>query len=158
MDPHDHDHDDDDDQRGEKGGETGALSREDCLTMLGRHAVGRLVYVDDGPVIRPVNYTTDGERLFCRLDRPFLEPEHVLFEVDCLDESRHHGWSVIVEGHASSVLADSTDAAEADRVGSPSPWAGGPKPWMTSISIVGVTGRWVRGAHATWHTDQRGYV
>lgn len=79
------------------------LSDEECRRLLSEHRVGRLgVVVGGAPVILPVNYAFDGERVVFRTDEG-LKLHHaplrrVAFEIDGFDEAAGTGWSVLVQG------------------------------------------------------------
>ncbi len=82
------------------------LSRSECWTLLAGPAVGRLgIVVDGAPEVYPVNYVVDGETVVyradgaSRLDVVADEPA-VCFQIDAFDTDAHHGWSVLVKGHA----------------------------------------------------------
>lgn len=88
-----------------------ALSRTDCLMLLGSAAVGRLgVSVEALPAILPVNFVLTGDRVVFRtvpgtkLDAT-LARSVVAFEVDSYDASGAWGWSVLVRGIASEIVA-----------------------------------------------------
>jgi len=79
------------------------LTVEECHRLLSEHRVGRLgVVVAGRPVILPVNYVFDGERVVFRTDEG-LKLRHaplrpVAFEIDAFDEAAGTGWSVLVQG------------------------------------------------------------
>lgn len=83
------------------------LSREECLTLLSWHRVGRVVVSGSGatPVIRPVSYvfdepsqsvvfrTANGSKLHW-----LTRTARAAFEIDDADHVTRTGWSVIVAG------------------------------------------------------------
>jgi nitroimidazol reductase NimA-like FMN-containing flavoprotein (pyridoxamine 5'-phosphate oxidase superfamily) len=79
------------------------LSDDECRRLLSEHRVGRIgVVVGGAPVILPVNYVFDGERVVLRTDEG-LKLRHaplrrVAFEIDGFDEAAGTGWSVLVQG------------------------------------------------------------
>jgi hypothetical protein len=93
------------------------LHRGECLDLLTTATLGR-IGISSGalPVVLPVNYWCDGERLLIRtgegtkLDAATRDSV-VAFEVDDIDPVDHTGWSVVVTGVASEVT-DPDDLAE----------------------------------------------
>ena len=85
------------------------LEREECLRLLSASSVGRLaVTMGALPVILPVNFLLDGDRVLIRttsgtkLDAATRNAV-VAFEVDDVDPIAHSGWSVCVTGMARDV-------------------------------------------------------
>jgi nitroimidazol reductase NimA-like FMN-containing flavoprotein (pyridoxamine 5'-phosphate oxidase superfamily) len=85
------------------------LDRGESLGLLAGSAVGRLaISVGALPVILPVNFVLDDERILIRtgdgtkLDAA-LRDAVVAFEVDDFDAFDHSGWSVCVTGMAREV-------------------------------------------------------
>jgi len=94
------------------------LSRGRCLELLASARVGRVgVSVRALPVVLPVSYRLDGERVVFRtvpgtkLDAA-VHRSVVAFETDAYDPDGVWGWSVLVQGVASEI----TNAAELARV------------------------------------------
>ncbi|MGA8016838.1 MAG: pyridoxamine 5'-phosphate oxidase family protein [Candidatus Dormiibacterota bacterium] len=88
-----------------------ALSRTDCLDLLGTATVGRLgVSVQALPAILPVNFVLTGDRVVFRtvpgtkLDAA-LARAVVAFEADEYDAAGAWGWSVLVRGVAGEIVA-----------------------------------------------------
>ena len=79
------------------------LDRDECLRLLAADEVGRLaVVVGHAPMIVPVNYRLDGDRVVFRSD-PGTKVDYglrspVAFEIDGIDRAAHTGWSVVVTG------------------------------------------------------------
>src|SRR5438067_9660937 len=70
------------------------LTRDECLNLLRRKGVGRLVYQDDvGPIAEPVNYAVAGEDIVVRVQggakRAATSRPSIAFEVDRIDEELH---------------------------------------------------------------------
>ncbi len=91
------------------------LTRDECLSILARHAFGRLAVAEDGqPAIFPVNYALDGDRVVFRsaagskLDHASLD--RVAFEVDEFDDDLASACSVMVKGTAREI----TEAIDAE--------------------------------------------
>ena len=87
------------------------LSRARCLELLATAIVGRVgVSVRALPVILPVNYLLDGERVIFRtvpgtkLDAA-VHRSVVAFEADAHDPDGAWGWSVLIQGVASEISA-----------------------------------------------------
>jgi nitroimidazol reductase NimA-like FMN-containing flavoprotein (pyridoxamine 5'-phosphate oxidase superfamily) len=126
------------------------LSREECLALLGRERVGRLVYHDDdGPVVQPVNFAVSGETIVLRVEggskqRAMAEPL-LAFEVDRVNDEDRSGWSVIVRGVGEEVEADDLPSLlhELHQTGGtpPLPWASGVHNVWLRITIKTVSGR-----------------
>lgn len=86
-----------------------ALSREECLALLGTVSVGRLgVSIDALPAILPVNFVVHDNMVILRsvpgtkLDAA-LKQRVVAFEADSYSEDGTRAWSVLVRGVASAV-------------------------------------------------------
>jgi nitroimidazol reductase NimA-like FMN-containing flavoprotein (pyridoxamine 5'-phosphate oxidase superfamily) len=120
------------------------IDREDCVHLLRAHGLGRLALaIADQPLILPVNYAMDGDRVVFRSDpgtklsaslgRP------VAFEIDGFDRMYHEGWSVVVVGTAEEVH----DPAELRRLAELplGPWVPGPKSHWVRIRPGAITGR-----------------
>lgn len=100
-------------------GRTGieVMDRSECLGLLRSTDVGRVAVVDAGhPVIFPVNYAMDDERIVFRtaegtkLDAT-VKGGPVSFEIDDTDRHTRSAWSVIVTGWARVVTTPSQVAA-----------------------------------------------
>jgi nitroimidazol reductase NimA-like FMN-containing flavoprotein (pyridoxamine 5'-phosphate oxidase superfamily) len=93
------------------------LSDQECRRLLSEHRVGRLgLAVGGAPVILPVNYAFDGERVVFRTDQG-LKLRHaprrrVAFEIDGIDEEAGTGWSVLVQGSAFEIIRSVDSHAE----------------------------------------------
>lgn len=105
------------------------LSRAECLELLSRARVGRVVVTDRAlPAAFPVNFALLGDDVvFLTREGSKLqlaEDEQVVaFEADDADPVLETGWSVLVQGWASLV----TDTSEVAAVNAlpPRRWAGG---------------------------------
>jgi len=94
------------------------LEREECLRLLAGATLGRLaVTMGALPVILPVNFLLDGDRILIRtspgtkLDAAASNAV-VAFEIDDVDVFSHTGWSVSVTGIAREI----TDPDELARI------------------------------------------
>lgn len=121
------------------------LSRDECLALLARATVGRLVFVSEGwPTALPVNFRVDGGDVVLRtaegakIFAAAREPR-VGFEVDELDRVHRSGWSVVAHGLAEEV----TQPAELERLGSLelATWAPGDRHRWLRVRVLQLTGR-----------------
>jgi nitroimidazol reductase NimA-like FMN-containing flavoprotein (pyridoxamine 5'-phosphate oxidase superfamily) len=121
------------------------LGRDECLQLLSGCSLGRVaVSVGALPVILPVNFLLDRERILIRtgpgtkLDAATRDSV-VAFEVDHIDPFSHGGWSVCLTGMAREVK----DEAELARVKElPLPhWAPNGVGHIMAVSIEIVSGR-----------------
>ena len=93
------------------------LDRDECLQLLSGCSLGRVaVSVGALPVILPVNFLLDRERILIRtgpgtkLDAATRDSV-VAFEVDHIDPFSHGGWSVCLTGMAREVKDEAELAA-----------------------------------------------
>lgn len=123
------------------------LAEDECWSRLGRHGIGRVVFLMGGAlIVRPVNYrVVDGVLLFRTEESGALAGavgRRVVLEVDRPDDVLAQAWSVLVSGHAA------VDRRDVDRPGSPEeepePWAGGPRDLLVRIHPNRATGRELR--------------
>jgi uncharacterized protein len=121
------------------------LDREECLSLLRRHSMGRLAVVgeDRRPYVFPVNYAVDGTSIIFRTDRGtklhLADGHWVAFECDGLDTVYHTGWSVLVSGIAEEI----SNGAELVRL-SKLPlgvWRPGGAPRWVRIRTMSISGR-----------------
>ena len=127
------------------------LDREECLRLLAKAPVGRVVYTRQAlPAVLPVNFAldTDSAVVLCTSAASDLvravDGVVVAFEADDFDAGSRSGWSVVVTGRAAVV----TDSAEHGRL-----LRTGPRSWMPMrdgvfirIDAEMVTGRELTGA------------
>jgi nitroimidazol reductase NimA-like FMN-containing flavoprotein (pyridoxamine 5'-phosphate oxidase superfamily) len=103
-----------------------ALTRPQCLHLLGQHQVGRIAWqAVDAQQILPITYLVFDGRVYFRTSpygilSDLLHPTPVALEVDELDPTRRTGWSVVVHGRSRAV---------AEPVGVARRWASDPLPW-----------------------------
>jgi uncharacterized protein len=125
------------------------LSRERCLLLLERSAMGRLAYcAESTPRIYPLNFALHGEAIVFRTAAyttlgTEIDGREVAFEVDEVDEvdgAVGHGWSIVVNGRA-ELVSDPDEAAELRRVADPQPWAPGVRSLYVRIPIRRISGR-----------------
>ena len=115
----------------------------ECLRLLGSVPVGRLVFTQGGlPVVRLVNFLVDTDTIvFASDDHDWLRAAHrgdvVAFEVDDVDPSQRHGWTVTSVGHLSVVPAD-----EADELAWTAPsWVGLRRRPLIRLGVESLSGR-----------------
>ncbi len=121
------------------------LSRSDCLDLLGRVPVGRIVLTMGAlPAILPVNFvlcdgaviirTSTGTKLAAAARNAV-----VAFEVDQIDDAGQVGWSVTLVGRATEV----TDQARLDELRALPlrPWAPGERDHFIRIHPELLSGR-----------------
>ncbi len=131
-----------------KGSELDVLTRRQCLDLLQRPRVGRLVFTEDAlPAVQPVNYRMWHDDVVIRVAgggklTAATDNQVVAFEADELDADLHTGWSVTVVGHAKPI----TDVDELVEVAGTfvQPWAEGKRDHFVRITTEKVTGRQFR--------------
>jgi uncharacterized protein len=121
------------------------LTVDDCLALLASATLGRVAFIhEDAPHIVPVNYLLhEGTAVFRTTYGTTLDTisagARVAFEVDCIDERTHAGWSVIIHGKAEEIwLPEELDAAERLPI---APWAPGDRNHYVRIFPSAITGR-----------------
>lgn len=128
-----------------KAQELDVLNRRQCLDLLQKVRVGRLVFVKDAvPEVQPVNFrlwrddvvfrVAGGAKLSAATDKLV-----VAFEADELEPELRTGWSVTVVGRAEPV----TDVDELVEVAGAfvQPWAAGRRDHFVRIRTEKITGR-----------------
>ncbi|PWI12916.1 pyridoxamine 5'-phosphate oxidase [Streptomyces sp. Act143] len=132
-----------------------ALDRQECLRLLAKVPVGRVVYTRQAlPAVLPVNFSLDADTSVVLRTSPdsdlvrAIDGVVVGFEGDEFDAATRSGWSVVVTGRATVV----TDPAEHERLSQE-----GPVSWMpvrdavfVRIESELVTGRELRGTRSVW--------
>lgn len=131
-----------------------ALNRQECLRLLAKVPVGRVVYSQQAlPAVLPVNFSLDTDTsVLLRTSRDSdlvhaINGVVVAFEADEFDAATRSGWSVVVTGRATAV----TDPTEHERLSQ-----AGPASWMplqdavfVRIESEMVTGRELGGTRGT---------
>ena len=122
------------------------MTGEECWACLREATLGRVgVLAGREPLVLPVNFAVDGERIVFRTGvgtkfHAMVQGQPISVEIDGVDETYHHGWSVLAVGRAEEV----TDTAELQRLASRvrlRPWAGGDKAHWMVLDPDRVTGR-----------------
>lgn len=121
------------------------LDEATCRTRLASRTVGRLGYVHDGrPVIVPVNYRADGDRVVIR-SLPggkvgaAWDGEDVCLQIDDWSVDGRTGWSVLGSGTLRPV--DTADGLAAAWATDPRPFAGGDEWTWLELAVREVSGR-----------------
>lgn len=122
------------------------LSRQQCLEILERHAVGRVALCTSmGPRIVPVNYAMHGEEVVFRTT-PYSElgtygrDSELAFEVDEVDSGHCAGCSTVVRGRA-EMIEDYEEVREIKLADDPVTWAEGRRDLYLRLPLRDVTGR-----------------
>jgi nitroimidazol reductase NimA-like FMN-containing flavoprotein (pyridoxamine 5'-phosphate oxidase superfamily) len=125
------------------------FGEEECLALLARGSVGRIVFVDHGqPVALPVNYVLDGRTVAFRTD-PGAKLDgatlgRVAFEVDEVDPDRREGWSVLVKGVGRDITAGIDEWSERVASYHLEPWAAGELRHWIAVANPSFSGRRIR--------------
>jgi nitroimidazol reductase NimA-like FMN-containing flavoprotein (pyridoxamine 5'-phosphate oxidase superfamily) len=131
-----------------------ALDRQECLRLLAKVPVGRIVYTRQAlPAVLPVNFGLDTDSsILVRTSATSdlvraVDGVVVAFEADDFNAAEHSGSSVVVTGRATAV----TDPAEHERLSRT-----GPLSWVVTenwiflrIEAEMVTGREIIGMPST---------
>ena len=85
--------------------ESRELERDECLRLIAKGVVGRVVFTDAAlPAVQPVRYLLDSERIIFRVitGSKLAVARHavVAFQVDEIDPQTGTGWSVVGVGQA----------------------------------------------------------
>lgn len=123
-----------------------ALEREECLRLLAKVPVGRVVYTRQAlPAVLPVNFSLDtDDSVLVRTSATseiarLVDGVVIAFEADEIDVERHRGWSVVVTGRA-QVVTDPVACECLARVG-PRSWAVPDDGVFVRIEATMITGR-----------------
>ncbi|WP_240777472.1 pyridoxamine 5'-phosphate oxidase family protein [Nonomuraea basaltis] len=123
------------------------LEPDECLRLIAPGGIGRVAFNGShGPTVLPVNYTMhDGAIVFRTAHGGPMDEDlstgvegvdiKIAFEVDLIDEARHEGWSVLIQGPAHHLREDKVPDAAV------TPWAGGDRHLYVRIVPHEVTGR-----------------
>jgi hypothetical protein len=124
----------------------GAMSEDECWDRLAAATIGRIgVIAGREPLVLPVNFALDGERIVFRTGagtkfHAVVHDAVLALEIDEVDESYHMGWSVLAVGQAQEVV-DADEIARLTRELPLRPWAGGDKSHWVVVTPSRVTGR-----------------
>ena len=122
------------------------LERSECLELLANGNYGRLgVMVDGYPVVLPMQYALDGERVVLRTNpgSKFSQAPlaNVSFEIDHVDLERETGWSVLVQGVAEDITNAIDTLSVQARELTVDTWAQSPADCWLAIVARKITGR-----------------
>lgn len=121
------------------------LRREECLRLLAKAVVGRVVYTEGAtPAADPVTYSLDRDEVVFRTadgSKLAAGSRHrvVGFEIDAYDVDSRTGWSVLGVGMAYEVTDPDRLAALGDHV--PPPWAPDRTGHTIAVPLHRLTGR-----------------
>lgn len=127
-----------------------ALDRHECLRLLAKVPVGRVVYTLQAlPAVLPVNFSLDSDssvllRTSARSELVrAVDGAVVAFEADDFDATTRSGWSVVVTGQA-TVVTEPGEQQRLERTG--------PRSWIVTdgvfvrIEAEMITGREIAGS------------
>jgi len=120
------------------------LAPSQCERLLRRGSFGRVVLATEtGPEIVPVNYAVRDDAVVigtspAGLLARYADGRRIAFEVDHVDESRWHGWSVVAHGVGEIVGA--ADLPASGHVHA-RPWADGDRSCELRLAWTSLTGR-----------------
>ncbi|WP_435615741.1 pyridoxamine 5'-phosphate oxidase family protein [Streptomyces coelicoflavus] len=127
-----------------------ALDRQECLRLLAKVPVGRVVYTRHAlPAVLPINFSLDADASVLLRTSPDSDLVHaidgfvVAFEADEIDAATRSGWSVVVTGRA-TVVTDPDEHARLSETG-PTSWMPLQGAVFVRIESEMVTGRELRG-------------
>jgi nitroimidazol reductase NimA-like FMN-containing flavoprotein (pyridoxamine 5'-phosphate oxidase superfamily) len=117
------------------------LDAAECIRLLEHGGVGRIALPGEPPVVRPVNFLFDGDRIVIRTGIGSLwqaAAEHRLatFEVDGVRNVDHRGWSVLASGPLTRLRADGGTRALPLRA-----WAPRGRDRFVAITVDALSGR-----------------
>lgn len=122
------------------------LERSECLRLLAEENFGRLgVVIDNYPVILPMRFALDGERVVMRTNpgaKFHSAPlTYVSFEIDHIDIEHEEGWSVVVQGIAENITNGIDGLSERARSLNVQTWGLSPADCWLAIVPRKITGR-----------------
>lgn len=126
------------------------LTEQQCLSLLRATSLGRVAVVVEGrPYVVPVNYALDADIVVFRTESGTKLAGSgfglVAFEIDGVDEERHCGWSVLVQGVGTEITDAIDRRSEALRNLELQPWVPGRHAHWVAIQPESITGRRLRG-------------
>jgi len=131
------------------------LERTECVRLLARGLVGRVVFSDGAlPAAQPVVYQLDGEEVIFRTKNgsklaAAMRHAVVGFEIDDVDLHSRSGWSVFGIGEAYEVVDPARLAELADAY--PDVWVLGHDAHTIAIPLQIITGRRLTAGHIDEH-------
>lgn len=126
------------------------LSAAECLCLLEDGGVGRVGFMSAGGIVMlPFNFALAGRAIIVRTQPDTLLAAYcdtpISFEVDHLDETRHEGWSVLVQGHAHKVTSEA-EVRHLEHAVRLEPWASGARDVYVRITPLRISGRQIQPA------------
>ncbi|HET9896250.1 MAG TPA: pyridoxamine 5'-phosphate oxidase family protein [Streptosporangiaceae bacterium] len=130
------------------------LDESECLRLIAPGGIGRIAYTGRYDLtILPVNYVLHDGAIYFRtaeestavqdLRTGIRNAEYrIAFQVDEFDRATHEGWSVLVQGPAHHLDAD-TEQADAQAFGLEA-WPGGRRDHFIQINPMRISGRRIR--------------
>ena len=134
------------------------LPETDCWELLRAEEFGRLAFHLVGEVhILPINYATDGRRLYFRTAEGskllgLTMNDDVALEIDHYDDDAESAWSVVVRGAAHVLEGDAAEVVESLPL---RPWVPTAKFVVVAIAPSEVTGRSFRLSKPWQHLTPR---
>lgn len=121
------------------------LDAAECVRLLQNGGVGRIALPAEPPVVRPVNFVFDGDRIVIRTGTGSLwqaasEQRLATFEVDGVRNLDHRGWSVVASGRLTRLRADGGTRALPLRA-----WAPRGRDRFVAIAVHSLSGRRLTG-------------
>jgi nitroimidazol reductase NimA-like FMN-containing flavoprotein (pyridoxamine 5'-phosphate oxidase superfamily) len=121
------------------------LSPAECFDLLEPGGIGRVGFATaDGIMMLPVNFAVTAKSVIFRTAPDTLlalyANAQVSFEADCLDETLHAGWSVLVQGRAHEVTEERQVEQLQNRTNL-QPWAAGARDVYVRITPTRISGR-----------------
>ncbi len=121
------------------------LDTDECRRLLEHGGVGRIALPGEPPVVRPVNFVLDGDRIVIRTGAGSLwqaagDGRLATFEIDGSRNVDHRGWSVVASGPLSRLEADERTLALPLRA-----WAPQGRDRFVAITISDLSGRRLAG-------------
>jgi nitroimidazol reductase NimA-like FMN-containing flavoprotein (pyridoxamine 5'-phosphate oxidase superfamily) len=121
------------------------LSDDECRRLLAAGGVGRVAIPAEPPIVRPVNFTFDEDRIVIRTGEGALwaaacRSVRVTFEVDGVRNVDHRGWSVLASGPVVPLAVDDSVLALPLRA-----WAPEGRDRFVAVIVEDVSGRRLAG-------------
>lgn len=129
------------------------LGRSECEALLRAGVVGRVALcTTHGPEVVPVNYSVVDSALVVRTSPYSVLGTHgrgslLALEIDHLDHTYQHGWSVVARGRA-EVVHHREELEHIGAVWPPRPWAGGSRELFLRVRWTELSGRQLGSG---WH-------
>ena len=121
------------------------LSHDECRRLLATGGVGRVAVPGEPPIVRPVNFAFDDDRIVIRTGAGELwsaasRSVRVTFEADDVRNVDHRGWSVLASGPLAPLAADDSVLALPLRA-----WAPEGRDRFVAVTVEQLSGRRLGG-------------